>query len=370
MPQFCLHPDLTGSIKGESLREVRSSTGLCFCLMVLVCLASARLAIADESNQVPDDIQQRYQARDTLQPREDDRPDANVCLSGLCWPAGEFEVVRRPPQSRHGDYLVQFPSPFPSGNPQNDQVCLEWFAVKNEQGELQRAPAIVVVHESGSSMPVGRIFATNLREKGFHAFMIQLPYYGLRRSHDRSRDEANQIGAMRQGVADVRRARDAVAAIPEVDARVIGLQGTSLGGFVSSTAASLDARYDAVFLMLSGGDLYDIIQNGARDAAKVRERLEQHGISGDTLKELVSTVEPTRIAHRLDPQRVWLYSGLFDNVVPQRNSLLLAAAIGLPEDHHIRMPADHYTGVAFLPMVFAHIQQQMQLLQLSEAEAD
>ncbi|MDA1166512.1 MAG: acetylxylan esterase, partial [Planctomycetota bacterium] len=101
---------------------------------------------------------------------------------------------------------------------------------------------------------------------------------------------------MRQAVADVRRARDAVAVLPMVDKSRISLQGTSLGGFVSATSGALDDGYDNVFLMLAGGELYDLIQNGKKDAAKVRERLEKAGLSGEKLRELTLTIEPTRVA--------------------------------------------------------------------------
>lgn len=317
-----------------------------------------------ESDETPQSF--TYVARDSLNIFVDESADANLCLQGLCWEPDSFSVINRPPLSEHGDRLIQFPSALPSGNKSNDLVFLEWSVCKNEQGEPQTAPAIVIVHESGSQMNVGRLFARSLRHLGFHTFMIQLPYYGHRRSSDFKREELNQISSMRQAIADVRRARDAVAVLPFVDNKTIALQGTSLGGFVAASAASLDGGYNAVFLMLAGGDLFDILQHGEKDAAKARERLARQGLTGDRLKEVVQIVEPTRIAHRLPPQNSWLYSGLYDKVVPQKNALLLARSIQLEESHHIRMPANHYSGVVFLPMMLTHIQEQMQLIQLQK----
>ena len=131
--------------------------------------------------------------------------------------------------------------------------------------------------------------------------------------------------------------------------------GPSLGGFVSATAGSLDDGYDNVFLMLAGGELYDLIQNGKKDAAKVRERLEKAGLKGEELRKLTLVVEPTRIAHRLKPERTWLYSGIFDTVVPPKNALALANAASLTKTHHIQMTANHYTGIVYLPFVLSHI---------------
>jgi hypothetical protein len=74
-------------------------------------------------------------------------------------------------------------------------------------------------------------------------------------------------------------------------------------------------------------------------------------------------IEPMRLAHRLNPDRTWIYSGRFDDVVPPRNSKLLADAAGLDRLHHKEMYANHYSGIVFLPMVLAeihsHITQEM-----------
>ncbi len=326
---------------------------------ILVCGAlCAEDRSGFEAHKLDTEVKQ-FNASDSLNVLLDASADANDCLNGLKWKPQEFSVTVRAPQTKHGDRLVQFSSAVPSGDDQNDIVSMEWSMVKDEGGTVQKAPAVVVVHESGSSMEVGRLFAGSLRHLGFHTFMIQMPYYGLRRSNSRQRHEVDQVTAMRQAVADVRRARDAVAVLPEVDSRTITLQGTSLGGFVSTTAASLDGKYDGVFLMLAGGDLYDIVQNGKKDAAKARERLARQGLTGEKLKAVTMSVEPTRVAHRLNPSRVWLYSGMFDTVVPPKNADLLAATVGLEKSHHVKMPANHYSGVVFLPMVFTHIQQEI-----------
>ncbi len=296
-----------------------------------------------------------FVGQDTLKPEKDGRPDAQACLEGLTWPTGKFDVRCQPARERAGDALIRFPSPVPSGIAENDLVAMEWYAARNDQGQLISAPAVVVVHESGSDMAVGRLFARGLRLQGLHAFMIQLPFYGERRGGG-DRDKAERVVTlMRQAVADVRRARDAVAALPLVDAEHISLQGTSLGGFVSATSASLDRGYDQVFIMLAGGDLYDVIQNGGKDAANMRRELAAAGYSGEKLRDLVAPIEPTRIAHRLDPAQTWLFSAQFDTVVPPKNAKLLAAAAGLDRSHHIEMLANHYSGAIYVPYLLTQI---------------
>lgn len=322
-------------------------------ILILVLVSSA----ASAAPPVP--IGTTFVGHDTLKPRRDESDDAQACLDGLVWPSGDFEVRCEQARERTSDLLVRFPSPIPSGDASNDLVALEWYVALDKEQAPMAAPAVVVVHESGSAMPVGRMFARGLRLQGLHAFMIQLPYYGERRvGADKAKAE-RLVTLMRQAVADVRRARDAVASLPWVDAEHISLQGTSLGGFVSATSASLDDGYDQVFIMLAGGDLFDVIQHGGKDAAKMRAELAAAGYSGDKLKALLAPIEPTRIAHRLDPRRTWLYSAQFDRVVPPRNARLLAEAACLDDTHHVQILANHYSGAIYVPYLLTQIHGQI-----------
>ena len=320
-------------------------------LLAIVLLLATTMASAAP----PVPIGKTFVGRDTLDPNKDDSQDAQACLDGLVWPAAEFEVRCEQSSLNHGDILIRFPSPVPSGDATNDLVALEWYVAQNDEKMPIAAPAVVVVHESGSGMTVGRMFARGLRLQGLHAFMIQLPYYGQRRIGGDKGKAERLVTLMRQAVADVRRARDAVAALPLVDTDRISLQGTSLGGFVSATSASIDDGYDQVFIMLAGGDLFGVIQNGQKDAANMRKDLAAAGFSGDKLKALLAPIEPTRIAHRLDPTRTWLYSAQFDQVVPLKNALLLAQAAGLDETHHTQMLANHYSGAIYVPYLLTQV---------------
>lgn len=303
-------------------------------------------------------VGQRWLAKDSLESRPDRRADAEECLRDLRWEPAPFRVTIEPADGLASDWLVRFPSPLPGGDELNDRVAMEWYAAKGEDGVPAVAPAVIVVHESGRKMTVGRLFAWGLRQQGLHAFLVHLPHYGERRG-DSGPDDSRAVTALRQAVADVRRARDAAVAIPAVDGRRVGLQGTSLGGFVAAVAGSLDAKFDEVFLMLAGGDLHDILANGEKDAARVRERLERSGVTGAALRTLTDQVEPTRVAHRLDPQTTWLYSGRFDRVVPLQNARRLADSIGLDDQHHVVLPFDHYTGIVYLPVMLDTITRRL-----------
>ena len=208
-------------------------------------------------------------------------------------------------------------------------------------------------------MTVGRLIASSLPQYGLHAFMIQLPYYGERRGNASRPRGGQMLAVIGQAVADVRRARDAVAALPLIQTDNISVQGTSLGGFVTATSAGLDKGFDHVFIMLAGGDLFDVIENGEQDTAQLRNSLAEQGITGNKLKSLTETIEPLRIAHRLNPETTWIYSAQFDRVVPPANAKRLATAAGLDRTHHIEMLANHYSGIIYLPYILAQMQQSI-----------
>ena len=292
---------------------------------------------------------------DTLAIGEEAKDDARTCLDGLCWDTGAFDVAIEKGEGSNGDLRVRFPSPLPAGPDCNRDVWMEWYQARDAEGEVCRGPACVVVHESGSGMTVGRIIARGLSAHGVHALMVQMPYYGARRPKEGKAGAEMLVPAVRQAVADVRRARDATAALPLIDASRIAVQGTSLGGFVTATVAGLDEGYDKVFILLAGGDLVGVLEKGKKDAAKVREKLSESGMTEDQIKETLHAIEPTRLAHRYRPDRTWIFSGKYDDVVPLAHCQLLADAGNLPPDHHVQMEANHYSGIIFLPMVMARI---------------
>ena len=301
------------------------------------------------------EVVEEYRARDTLRIKRDSSADATDCLQGFRWQRTRFPVqVTRSSDNRYR-WLVNFPSPLPSGDATNDLVAVEWHAVVDDQGNLIRAPAVVVVHESGSSMDVGRLFARSMQAGGIHGFLIQLPYYGNRRSDGQPESGDKLVRTLQQGSADVRRARDAVAAIPAVDDRYIAVQGTSLGGFVAACSASLDNGFDDCFIMLAGGQLYEMISSGQKDTASAREQLAEAGYEGEKLRQLLSAVEPTRIAHRLDATRTWLYTATQDTVVPLSSANALARSAGLSSDHQMLIEANHYTAILHLPRILDHV---------------
>jgi len=326
-------------------------------LIVLIWLLPS-LATAKEASAPPLPVGSTFEATDTLACGDDANADAKDCITNLGWKPAKFTVKLEAAEPGCGDFLVRFPSAKPIGNAQNDLVAMEWFAPHDDDHKIRTARAIVVIHESGNNMTVGRVIARGLSGQGLHAFLVNLPGYGPRRVPEVAKSE-NILAAMQQGIADARRARDAVAALPMVDHSLIGIQGTSLGGFVTATVAGLDHGYDRVFILLAGGNIEDVIMNGTRDAAKARQKLAAAGITDERIKQLTHGIEPMRLAHRIRPDVTWLYSGKYDEVVPPRCSKALAEAAHLPSGHHIEMPCNHYSGAIYLPQVVEQMRQRM-----------
>jgi dienelactone hydrolase len=325
--------------------------------VLLVWLVPA-VGIANEPAPPAIEAGARFAATDTLDCGKETSDDAKKCLAELSWKREPFSVQLEAALPGYGDFLIRFPSARPIGDSTIDLVAMEWFAARDADNAIRTAPAVVVVHESGRRMPVGRLIARGLAAQGLHAFLIQLPGYGVRRVEGFPAVQ-QIIPAIHQAIADVRRARDVVAALPVVNSSVIGLQGTSLGGFVAATVAGLDRGYDRVFIVLAGGNVEEVFFNGSKEVAKARAKLAAAGITDDQIKEVVRRLEPLRLAHRINPAQTWLYCGQFDTIVPRRCGLALAKAARLDDGHHIELPVDHYSGIVYLPQIVNEIQQRM-----------
>ena len=322
------------------------------CLIIICVLAfcPACTAVADDQQSA-----QHYRAEDSLAVGDEPSEDAKDCLANLAWKPAKFDVTLQMNRDPLSPAIVRFLSPYATGNTTNDLVAMEWFVAKDENDRIVDAPAVIVVHESGEKMEVGRIIAKSLYAQGLHAFLMHLPTYGLRRPENFV-PQLEFVGTvMKQGIADARRARDAVAAIPHVDQRSISIQGTSLGGFVTATAAGFDRGFSTVHIMVAGGNLYEVIASGVREAGEMREMLAKGGYTGEKLRQLVAPIEPLRLAHRYDRKNTWLYTASRDQVIPPARAKELRLAAGLDESHEMMMYADHYSGIIYVPIVAREI---------------
>jgi dienelactone hydrolase len=330
-------------------------------LALQLATSTGALRAAEEKAKIEPSATWSLQLEDSLGLLKDEKPDAQEALDGLKWKPGKFKASSTPlsREKDEADAVIRYPSPLPCGIAQCDVATLHWYAAFDDNGKPISAPAVVVIHESGSRQTIGRLFARAFRDKGIHAFMLSLPNYALRRSPDVPGSAESLLTRMKQGIADARRAHDIVAAIPCVDAEHIGLQGISLGGFVAATTAGIDPAYHSVFIMLAGGDLSGIVLNGGDVAERVRQRLTEMGLTEEEIKKLAWPVEPLRLAHRLNPDRTWVYTAKYDQIIPVENASRLVEAGGLAKNHHVMLAADHYTGVIYYTMLLNQMIEQL-----------
>lgn len=299
----------------------------------------------------------------------DPNPSAARMLAGIAWQPERFQVeIASAASPRAGKLLgrhdpdarLRFASPAPRNQPGSDnvdRVTLDLHAARDRTtGQIACAPAMLVLDILQGNNMVAGFVARSLARRGIHAAVMHMPFTGLRRAPGQTDyDWREFLPSLHQAVTDARRSRDVLAALPFVQGKV-GIQGTSLGGFVSAIAAALDDAFDPVVIALAGVDVYRVLQNGRIDAAKVHRRLCDAGHDDLTLRRSLWKTEPLRIAHRLSPHKTWLITANRDQVVPAYHSDLLARAANLPASHVKRFPGCHYSVALCAPFVLNAIE--------------
>jgi hypothetical protein len=301
-----------------------------------------------------------FAAKDTFINPTDPSPAAQAALDGAKWKPGDFEVTSALPaegmeteKAIAGGYdaIVRFPSPLPIGDKITDNVVMEWFVARDADGKPIEAPAMLVLHILQNDPLVPRAFARSFSKAGIHAFVMYMPHYGPRRKPGVRPDVKTFLEGARQAVADARRARDAINALPNIKKDKIGIQGTSLGGFICTGAASLDGVFNIVMPTLAAGDLPTLFVNGKNEVASIRKAVEKSGMKQEDFLAIITRIDPLLLAHRLDPKKTWMFNAEGDEVIPADNARALAKAIGLPSEQHIWMPGGHVTCAIHLPVV-------------------
>ena len=314
---------------------------------------------------------QTFQIADSIPTTYIIDPLAGPVLNGLLWNQIAFEAECRV-GSTGGDISIQFPSPLPLGIEKSDTVVLDWHLARDAAGRSIAGPAVLVLDILNGGNLVAGYIAKTLAKNGIHGFVLHMPLTGQRSLADGRIDWTAFLPALRQAAGDARRGRDLIAALPLVTGP-IGIQGTSLGGFVATLSASIDNAFDPVLLALTGGDVFGVLTTGKMDAARVRQHLLSAGYDDAALRDWLWQIEPLRVAHRLDANRTWLFSARFDQVVRKIYGQQLASTIGLGWHHHRQFAGCHYTCILgaprFLSELVRAIRQRAALFNSSKAVA-
>jgi dienelactone hydrolase len=259
----------------------------------------------------------------------------------------------------HRLYRIRYPSPVTTAVTENNTVPGDYYVPRGD-GTLRR-PAVLCLHILHGNFELERITCSTLAAHGIPALMIKLPYYGERSPAD-SRwrlltDPQVFLGAMPQGIADVRRGIDVLVSRPEVNPQAVGAIGISLGGIVAATAAAQEPRIARAVLILAGGDLDHIIHH-ARETRELSQRLRK--LAPDVRAEVetaLAQVDPLNSAAQLRARaqqgRVLMVNAAEDEVIPPDCTRRLATALGIADRVRWLDGLGHYTALAALPDILA-----------------
>ncbi len=130
-------------------------------------------------------------------------------------------------------HYLRFPSPVTTDCPENNTVFAEYYRPQGP-GPF---PGVIVLDITAGNQDLSRLIANCLAQNKIAALFVQMAYYGPRRPAGSKRrmmstNFPQTIENVRQTVLDVRRATAWLAARPEIDAKRLGIHGTSLGSMV------------------------------------------------------------------------------------------------------------------------------------------
>ena len=241
---------------------------------------------------------------------------------------------------------LTFPSPVTTPTPENNTVHAEYYRPKGA-GPF---PAVIVLDITGGDQKLSRFIAATLAQNRIAGLFVQMAYYGPRRPPGSrlrllSTNIPHTMGAIRQTVLDCRCAAAWLAARPEVDAKRVGILGTSLGSFVATLTGEMDRRISRVAILLGGGGLVDAYYDHPQ-AAPYRKLWELVGGTKEQVKELLAPVDPLTKAANLRDRRVLMVAAKRDEIVPPSAAVALWEAMGKPKI--VWYDTTHYGAALYL----------------------
>jgi dienelactone hydrolase len=243
----------------------------------------------------------------------------------------KMKPLRDLPVSGVEIFQVTFPSPLTSPVPENNTVYAEYYRPKGP-GPF---PAVIVLDITGGDQSLSRFIARTMAQNGIAGLFVQMAYYGPRRPAGSklkmlSTNIPQTMEAVRQTVLDCRHAAAWLASRPEVDAKRLGIMGTSLGSFVATLTGEMEPRLSRVAILLGGGGLVDAFYDHPKAATYVKA-YELLGGSKEQVKKLLAPVDPITAAANLRGRPVLMIAARRDEIVPPSAAVALWEAMGRPK---------------------------------------
>jgi hypothetical protein len=182
-------------------------------------------------------------------------------------------------------------------------------------------PWLVCLHGYRTGSPLTGFFQFSPRwlheTLGVNLVLPVLPLHGPRASGWRSGDGLfsgevlDLVHLKAQAVWDLRRL---LAWLRAHDGMPVGLYGLSLGGGIAALAAGLEPDLACV---IAGMPMVDVMGLVDRHVPPfIRGLAESFGISFDDVGQLLRIVSPLSMPVRVDPDRLFIFGGVADRIVP------------------------------------------------------
>jgi len=182
-------------------------------------------------------------------------------------------------------------------------------------------PWLVCIHGYGMGIPAVDLSAFEARrlhhELGLNVLFPVLPLHGPRKLGFRSGDGfvngdfIDTIHAEAQAMWDIRRQLGWLRAN---GATQIGVYGLSLGGYTTALLASLDGGLACAIAGIPAADFSRLVARLAPHAT-LRE-IERLGFDWGVLREVLSVVSPLHLKPRVERDRLAIFGGTADHLVP------------------------------------------------------
>jgi dienelactone hydrolase len=227
-------------------------------------------------------------------------------------------------------FTLTFPSSVKSPYRENNTVHAEYFRPKGK-GPF---PGVIVLDILGGDGEVSRSIARHLAQNGIAGLFVQMAYYGPRRPTGGpgliTVNVEHTLSGIRQTVLDIRCATSWLESRPEIDARKLGILGTSLGSFISALTAAMEPRLDRVVLLLGGGGLVDAFYENPR-AKPFFDAADFVGLTKEKMKRMIASADPLTHAELLKERKLLMIAARRDDIVPPIAAQRLWEATGKPK---------------------------------------
>jgi dienelactone hydrolase len=271
----------------------------------------------------------------------------------------DYRIQSRAERPNYIIYRLTYPSPVVTPLPQNNTVPAAYYLPKHARPDDPKRPAVICMHILDGNEELMRMTCGTLAAHGIPAIAFKLPYYGERGPVEGPKLLADNprllLGALVQGLEDVRRTVDVLASRPEIAPDRIGIMGISLGGIAAGSAAGIEPRLNRAMLILAGGDEMAIIHH-ARETRELSQLIQ--ALSADdraVVEQAIAAVDPLRHAAELRQRavdgKVLMVNAAKDEVIPRACTEKLAAALGIGDKVRWLDGLGHYTAIAALPQI-------------------